>query len=494
VRKTGRLLLALGVTLVAGGCARVEFVRPTLTPLRSVPAGDTNADSAEARTVELQRERAADLARLARERAGPETTAVAVDSGSSVVQIISIDTVSAADESLPGLVIDPYASHERVDHYVKLFAGSARDRVGERLSRGTRYDDMIREKLRVGGIPEEFVYLALIESGYDPHAYSPAAAVGMWQFMTTTARGVGLRVDWWIDERRDPVRATDAAIKYLTQMKDQFGSFYLAAAAYNGGPGRVSRSLSRLAEELEGAEPEDKFFTLASTNLLRAETRNYVPQIIAAALIGRDPVAFGVAVDTQPDFVFDSVAVPSATGLAAVATACGTETRDIVDMNGQVLRGMTPPSGASVWLRVPVGCAMTFDSAFAAIDDDARRGAVKHTVKRGETPAVLARRAGVTVTVLKRYNPTLKTASTAAIKAGTTVWLPTAATVKASRDVPDPSIERYGTTTGRIYLVRRGDTLSGIAQRHGTSVATLRRLNGLKGTTIFAGQRLRVRA
>lgn len=498
MRKPGLTLAAFVAAFVVGGCARVELVRPTLTPTRAGPLPTDAVDSVdgvETRVVELRRDSATAAERIARDRATrPETATVAVDTvaRARLVEIISIDTVAA--DSGPALSIDPYASHERVDHYLKLFAGSARDRVGERLSRGTRYDDMIRDKLRAGGIPEEFVYLALIESGYDPHAYSPAAAVGMWQFMTRTARGVGLRVDWWIDERRDPVRATDAAIKYLTQMKDQFGSFYLAAAAYNGGPGRVSRSLSRLAEELEGAEPEDKFFTLASTNLLRAETKNYVPQIIAAALIGRDPVTYGVVVDTQPDFAFDSVAVPGATGLAAIATACGTETRDIVDMNGQVLRGMTPPSGPSVWLRVPVGCAGTFDSAFAAIEADDRRGAVKHTVRRGETPAALARKAGVTVTVLKRYNPTLKTATNSAIKTGTVVWLPTAATVKASRDVPDPSIERYGTTSGRVYLVRRGDTLSGIAQRHGTSVATLRRLNGLKGTTIFAGQRLRVRA
>jgi LysM repeat protein len=177
-----------------------------------------------------------------------------------------------------------------------------------------------------------------------------------------------------------------------------------------------------------------------------------------------------------------------------VARVCGTESRDIVDMNGKVLRGMTPPTGMPVWLRVPVGCAGWFDSTFHALPASERAGAVKHVTKKGETPAVLARKAGVTVTVLRRYNPGLRTATNSAIAGGTSVLLPAAETVRASRDVPDPSIERYGVTTGRTYLVRRGDTLSGIAQRHGTSVATLRRLNGLSSTRIFAGQRLRVRS
>ena len=142
-----------------------------------------------------------------------------------------------------------YEAHRRVEFYVAAFTGSARDRFISRLEKGSRYEPMIREKLRAGKIPEDMYYLALVESGFDQHAYSRAAAVGMWQFMTATARGTGLRVDWWVDERRDPVRSTDAAVKFLGWLREQFGSLYLAAAAYNGGPGRVSRGLSRLGDE-----------------------------------------------------------------------------------------------------------------------------------------------------------------------------------------------------------------------------------------------------
>ena len=166
-----------------------------------------------------------------------------------------------------------YETHDRVAHYVGVFSGSSRARFEERLARGVRYDSMIRTKLRVSGLPEDLTYLALIESGYDPHAYSRAAAVGMWQFMSSTARDVGMRVDWWVDERRDPARATDGAITFLRDLQKQFGgSLYLAAAAYNGGPGRVSRGLTRFADE-RTARREDRFFALASRHL-RSETKN----------------------------------------------------------------------------------------------------------------------------------------------------------------------------------------------------------------------------
>jgi membrane-bound lytic murein transglycosylase D len=125
--------------------------------------------------------------------------------------------------------------------------GGARDRFGAWLSRGTRYEPMVRARLRAGGLPEDLYYLALVESGYDVHAFSRVGAAGMWQFMPETARELGMRLDWWVDERRDPVRATDAAVKMLRWLRGQFGSLFVAAAAYNGGPGRVSRGVALVA-------------------------------------------------------------------------------------------------------------------------------------------------------------------------------------------------------------------------------------------------------
>ncbi|HYV96889.1 MAG TPA: transglycosylase SLT domain-containing protein [Gemmatimonadaceae bacterium] len=407
------------------------------------------------------------------------------------VALMAPDTVPADTIEFPMLSLDQYASHDRVQYYLKLFSGDARERIGERLTAGTRYDPYIRGKLRAAGIPEDMTYLALIESGYNPHDYSSAAAVGMWQFMTTTAKDYGLRVDWWVDERRDPMRATDAAIHYLNDLRGKFGSIYLAAAAYNGGEGRVSRGLSRLAVDLKAKEPDDQFFSLASTNLLRAETKNYVPQLIAAAIIARDPRAYGIRIDTLAPIAFDSVFVPRLTGVSAVAKACNTGAKDILDLNGQILRGMTPPDG-SVWMRVPVGCGATFDGGLAALDSADRRGASFHTVKKGETPASIAQKAGISLANWRKYNPKVKATSGTPLTTGSQVLIPTRETLGAARDVPDPGIERYGTAVGGVYEVRKGDTLGKIAERNHTTVAAIKKNNHIKGDVITVGQKLRI--
>ena len=169
-----------------------------------------------------------------------------------------------------------------------------------------RGDDS-RRSFAPASLPEDMYYLALVESGYNPHAYSRAAAVGMWQFMATTARGMGLRVDWWVDERRDPVRSTDAAVRFLRGLNEQFGSMYLAAAAYNGGPGRIARGLNRYADDLEGSNPDEMFFTLAEKKYLRGETSNYVPQLIAAALVAKEATEHGLVIQQREPFAYDSV-------------------------------------------------------------------------------------------------------------------------------------------------------------------------------------------
>jgi membrane-bound lytic murein transglycosylase D len=484
-----RLVLLSGI--VVGGCAPRALVQPSSSaPFAVVLPQADSGDRARA-----AQNNAAPLApRDSSGRVSAPVTAAGSGAVETVVAALTPDPVAAeAADVFPMLSLDQYATRDRVDYYVKLFTGNAKSRMGERLSAGTRYATLIRDKLRAGGIPEEITYLALIESGYDPDAYSSAAAVGMWQFMTGTARGYGLRVDWWIDERRDPVRATDAAIKYLNELRGQFGSIYLAAAAYNGGAGRVSRGLSRLAQDIGGTEPDDQFFTLASTKLLREETRNYVPQLIAAALIGREPSAYGIVVDTLAAIAFDSVSVPPATGLGAVAKACETELSDILDLNGQVLRGMTPPDGGGVWLRVPVRCGPSFAESFAALDTADRRGARVHTVKKGETPSSIAKNAGLTLTTWRRYNPKVKATGGSALPSGQQVLIPTRETLRAARDVPDPAIERYGVATGGVYEVRRGDTLGRIAERNHTTVSALKRINGLRSDRISIGQKLRVR-
>lgn len=392
--------------------------------------------------------------------------------------------------------VEPYVEHERVEHYVKLFGGSSRSYFAERLHRGTRYESMIRGKLRDAGLPEDLFYLALIESGFEPHAYSRAAAVGLWQFMTTTARGVGLRVDWWVDERRDPVRSTDGAIRYLGWLQKEFGSLYLAAAAYNGGPGRVSRGLAKHADDLAEADGEDRFFALAETGYLRAETKNYVPQLIAAALIAKNPAQYRIALEEPlPPLTYDSVRVGPATPLAAVASAAGVPLADIRELNPHFLRGITPPGDSAV-VRVPSPRALAFQSRFAELPKAERTAFERVTSRTGGRLSAIAKAHGRTERQLSWYNPSLKRQKNGLLVGGQTVLVPTAAAVAGALDIPDPAVERYGSSAPapRVHVVKAGDNLDRIAKRYSTTVKQLRAANKLKSDVIRPGQRLRVDA
>lgn len=402
-------------------------------------------------------------------------------------------TDSADTDSEPEWDIDvrSFETRTRVEYFVDRYEHAAHDRFAQWLERGGRYEPMIRAKLHAAGLPEDLTYLALIESGYDPQAYSSAAAVGLWQLMTSTATGAGLRVDWWVDERRDPARATDGAIKFLGWLNDQFGSLYLAAAAYNGGPGRIARGLTRFADELEGQTGDEAFFALAQKDYLRAETRDYVPRLIAAALIAKDPSRYGFAIHYDSAFVYDSVRVGPATPLAAVAAAAHATVGTILDLNPAILRGMTPPRG-SFTVHVPVGSAAGFDTAFAALPPSARTAYTHERSRRGDTMARLAHRGGVTAKQLTWYNPKLKPNRHGRVAAGETVMVPTAAVVAAARDVPDPAIERYGSSP-RTHVVKHGESLGLIALHYHTTVKSIMRLNGLRKSIIYPGQELLVR-
>jgi membrane-bound lytic murein transglycosylase D len=389
--------------------------------------------------------------------------------------------------------VHSYETFDRVRYYTAAFSGRLREYITERLSRGTRYEQLIRSRLRAGGLPEDMYYLALVESGFNPHAYSSAAAVGMWQFMSTTAQGMGLRVDWWVDERRDPVRSTEAAVRFLRGLNEQFGSLYLAAAAYNGGPGRVARGLTRYANELEGTTGDDIFFALAEKKYLRNETREYVPQLIAAALVAKEPDRYGLTIEQREPFAYDSVRIGPRVSLAAVAIAAGTTVAVLQDLNPYLLRGMTPPKD-SLKVRIPAGTRAHFDSAFAQLTDDDIVAARWVTAEKGATWATLAKKAKLSPRALPLYNPKVKAAKTTGrIVPGTPILVPTAAVVAAAFPVPDPSIERYG-GGNRTHVVRKGENLSTIAKHYGTTPAAIMRINRLKKPLIFPGQELMVNA
>jgi membrane-bound lytic murein transglycosylase D len=471
--------------LAVAACGRSKTPSQAPAPAGALqPAGDGGANLPPVPVLDPFEVSISDVTRSAVAIFGDSIAAVPVDS-----------TPIEGEEEVPTWDLDvrSYETHERVEHYIRLFTGTARERIVTRLERGSQYEPMIRAKFRAGGIPEDMYYLGLVESGYDPHAYSRAAAVGMWQFMTTTARGVGLRVDWWVDDRRDPVRSTDAAVRFLRTLREQFGSMYLAAAAYNGGPGRVSRGLTRFSDEIQDAEGDDRFFALAETDYLRAETRNYVPQLIAAALIAKEPRRYGLSLRTLPRFSYDSVLVPGSTPLTAVARAAGVPLDEVKSLNSRVLRGVTPP-GAQFEVRLPPGAGASFDSVFAALPDSARIAFHKVTTKKGQSVASLAKAHGVSARHIAWYNPKMRKLKSGNLAAGQTVLVPSTATVAGALDVPDPSVEIYGSSRtrsgARVHVVKRGESLGLIAKRYGTTTSAIMRRNGMRKNVIYPGQRL----
>jgi membrane-bound lytic murein transglycosylase D len=307
----------------------------------------------------------------------------------------------------------PVVENEHVLRYVDLFEQRQADRMALYLRRSGRYEGMIRAKLRERGMPEDLLYLSMIESGFNPNAYSKAHAAGLWQFIAPTGRIFGLRIDSYVDERRDPERSTDAALAYLSALHARFGSWYLAAAAYNCGENRVAR----IMREVTGSEhgTDDDFWRIRSR--LPRETAEYVPLIVAAALVAKDPERYGLGdVERYLPPPIDSVAVPGGTELSVVARAAGVELSVLKGLNPQLVRSTTPP-GAPYEVRMPAGTAERFVVGFEAARTAAAAApptrtparaqpqrARSHRVRAGESLSRIAARHGVSVGAVQRAN------------------------------------------------------------------------------------------
>jgi membrane-bound lytic murein transglycosylase D len=412
-------------------------------------------------------------------------------------------TSDDAEEEVPGganavteavtwdIDVSTYNSHDRVQYYLDFFQGRGRERMGIWLTRLPRYEKMIRERLQREGLPEDLVYLALIESGFSNTATSRAKAVGMWQFMKRTAKGYGLRVDSWVDDRRDPFKATDAAVRHLADLNRRFGSLYLAAAAYNAGSGKVSRGIIRLPdEENDSTNSDATFFRLYDTKLLRRETKDYVPKLIAAALIAKQPRRYGFHAGDAEPAAYDSIVVPDMTGLDVIARLADTTVAVIRELNPQYLRLATPPGSRAV-VRLPLGRGAVTVAAYADLPARQRVTFIEHFMARGETLGHIARRYRVSQAMLMAANPRLNARR---IRIGQRIVVPTggALSTKVARRMAAPVVAA-GTSTSAFHRVRRGETISEIADEYGVTQRELRTWNKLDSRgRIRAGQRLRV--
>jgi membrane-bound lytic murein transglycosylase D len=377
----------------------------------------------------------------------------------------------------------PLETNEAVDRWIDFFSVKAHDRFATYLARSGRYEEMIRSRLREAGLPEDLLYLAMIESGMNPNAYSRANAAGMWQFIRGTGRLYDLQIDYWVDERRDPYKATDAAIAHLGDLYEEFGSWYLAAAAYNAGAGRVSRGIKSTGST--------DFWDLADARVLRSETRNYVPKLIAAAIIAKNPERYGFD-DVMPlePLEFETVEVPDATSFDVLATAAGVTEADILLLNPQYLRRVTPPDQA-VEVRVPPGTGEQFAVAYAAVPASERVTWLEHRVQRGETLGHIAGRYGTSVTAIRAANNNVNPKR---LQIGQLLIIPRSGVSPTRVASAGPAGGASSGGTGPLTVtVRSGDTLWAISRRYNVPTTQLMQINGLQSSRIHPGDRITVR-
>lgn len=395
----------------------------------------------------------------------------------------------------------PMVVNDDVIRWMEYFTGRGRKYYHRYLSRSTKYQPMMKEKLRAAGMPEDLVYLSMIESGYNPHAYSSAAAAGLWQFITSTGKMYDLRVDFWVDERRDPEASTDAAIRLLKDLHDRYdGDWYLAWAAYNAGPGRIDRAL-RTYGKID-------FWTMVQKKSFRPETDNYVPKLLAAAIIGKHPERYGFTdVEYQAPDAIETVEVGPSVGLEVLAKCAGVSQEEFQRLNPHLRRWALPPEPAQHTVYVPAGTGTTFLARLEQVPPEERLTFVHHTVKKGETLSTIAGRYDLSLAevqsanrisnpnriypgmnlVIPRPGTTAPEALTASVGGSSK---PAASSASASRSSTSGSSSKAPTLS---HTVRKGETLSTIASRYGVKASDLQRWNGISNANhVVVGQRLKV--
>jgi membrane-bound lytic murein transglycosylase D len=384
--------------------------------------------------------------------------------------------------------------------YIELFQGRLHDFIEEGMKRGSKYLPMIQNVFRAEGLPLDLAYVPLIESAFKPNALSRVKAKGVWQFMAGTAAENGLRRDWYIDERSDPEKATVAAAKYLKTLAKLFsGDWHLALASYNGGPGRLQRAMN--------AAHIDDFWQLSEKpRLLPRETREYVPMILAAIVVARNPAQYGFNFEPDAPVAYDKVTLPRPVDLRRVAEWTDASIDEIQALNPELRRWTTPVKDTKYELKVPAGTGNMVRARLADAPPSDLASLKFYTVKRGDTLALIARKLRVSKTELAEAN---YLPATARVTAGKQLIVPHEATVlmaaRTDRPVPVAEARRTVTQSGQlaeatpnrlktIYEVKKGDTLSSIARLFKTTVASLRTWNPRLSSSdqLVAGQRLTV--
>lgn len=350
----------------------------------------------------------------------------------------------------------PIVTNAAVMHWVDRYSTQHRQSFQSAYSRSGKYIDSFRERFASYGIPQDMAYMAHVESGFKTSAYSKAHARGIFQFIAATGKRYGLRIDYWADERADPDKSADAAARYMRDLYAEFGDWYLALAAYNAGEGKIRRALAQT-----GAKD---FWGIAETRHIRRETKNHVPAVIAVAIISKQPEKYGFLGDRESTLEYDTVPVKGAADLRVLADCAGTDVTTLQALNPSLRRNQTPPDG-SFDLHVPSGRGESTLLALAKIPAGERVLYARHKVQSGDTLSSIASRYGVSVKAIQQAN---EMGRTTMIRVNQRLLVPTSS---ASRYSGAESVARVDAPAGEPikYRVRRGDTLSSIARRHGTT-------------------------
>ncbi len=376
------------------------------------------------------------------------------------------------DANLPMSDI-PLALNNKVEYFLYYFQTSGRQSFSRWLSRSSRYIPMMKEILKKEGMPEDLVYVAMIESGFQLHARSWANAVGPWQFISDTGRRYSLRIDQWVDERKDPVKATTAAALYLKELYSMFnGDWYLAAAGYNAGENKILRAINMYNTK--------DFWEISRGSYLKRETKEYVPKLLAAAIIAKDPARYGFSdVAYLPAIEFETVKIPSRTDLELVAKLSGTTYETIRELNPDLRHWCTPPNYPDYTLKLPKGTKQLFDQEYAKIPEGQRFTEkilyTRYQARKKDSLKTIARRFGTSPETLSELNGLSKKTRIA----GKSLIVPVRQTVDFSHEGRAHASVKKG-NFAKYYTVKKGDTLDTLAKRFNVSTKLLSSWNNLK--------------
>ncbi|MBU1702157.1 MAG: LysM peptidoglycan-binding domain-containing protein [Candidatus Eisenbacteria bacterium] len=458
--KDSRYLLWLLIPLMLAGCSHAPK-SPSSLPASPAKVADTLVQSPYLTDEDPEESPQAEIDPLHRESERLlDSLAVTIGEPESAPDIS--DSLAALTEArMPSVdeIFDyPVVVNRRVLAWIDFYLGKGKNSFDRSLQRSGRYIAMARKVFAEEGIPQDLVFLGHVESAFQHKARSRAKALGLWQFMRGTAQLYELRCDGYVDERLDPEKETRAAARYLKDLYAIYGDWYLSLAAYNAGAGKVDRAIKQSGSR--------DFWQIARSRYLVNETRNFVPAILAATILAKSPGAFGFTEETDPPLCYDTVTVDSPTDLRVVAQCTDVSLGDLQELNPCLLHLQTPPETKKFTVNVPLGGSKGFAEAYAKIPVENRLVFQRHKVRSGETLGGIAKNYRTTVSAIQGAN---------GLGRRTTIYVNQTLKIPAGNSGAIPvGVDR---TEAVHHTVRRGESLSKIAEQYGVSIQGIQTVN-----------------